>query len=110
MPADKIYYTIEEVADLLKVNYQLIYRLVRSVEIPAIRIGRVYRIESNDLEDYLEKRKVSNLGGIACSSCKTIFRSSLSLNRECQECGAPICIDCWERKGIKYCIDHTPAK
>ena len=49
--------SIEEVADFLGVNYQLIYRLVRAGELPAARLGRVYRIDRRDLEAYLSRSK-----------------------------------------------------
>ena len=53
---DKRFYTLEEVADYLGVNYQLVYRLVKSHELPAVRIGRVYRVEKQQLEDFITKQ------------------------------------------------------
>ena len=53
---DKRFYTLEEVAEYLGVNYQLVYRLVKSGELPAVRIGRVYRIEKQQLEDFITKQ------------------------------------------------------
>ncbi len=49
--------SLEEVAKLLNVNYQLVYRLVRAGELPAVRLGRVYRVDRNDLDDFLERSK-----------------------------------------------------
>ena len=49
--------SLEEVAELLSVNYQLVYRLVRAGELPAVRLGRVYRVDRNDLDDFLERSK-----------------------------------------------------
>ena len=104
---DKKYLTLEEVADLLGVNYQLIYRLVRSGELPAIRLGRVYRIERADLEEYLDRSKTSRTqtGGV-CSACGRTYASRLSLSEECAECGSPICVDCWQREGVRACREH----
>lgn len=108
MSPDKKYLSIEEVADLLGVNYQLIYRLARSGELPAARIGRVYRVAVSDLDAYLEKSKKVAAGGGTCSVCGKHYTSGLSLKEGCLECGAPICVDCWTRKGIRYCRQHQP--
>ena len=57
---NKRFYTLEEVADYLGVNYQLVYRLVKSEELPAVRIGRVYRVEKQQLEDFITKQTTGN--------------------------------------------------
>ncbi len=108
MSPDKKYMTIEEVAELLGVTYQLIYRLVRSGELPAVRVGRVYRITGADLDLYLETTKMAGSApAMVCTGCGKTYRSRLSLAAECMECGAPICVDCWERKGERYCAEHA---
>ena len=110
MSPEKEYLTIEEVAKILKVNYQLIYRLVRAGELPSSRVGRVYRISEPDLDAYLEKSKITPVAGGVCSSCDRAYSSKLSLNHKCEECGKPICFDCWERQDIRYCKEHSPAE
>lgn len=109
MSSEKKFMTLEEVADLLGVRYNLIYRLVRSGEIPASKIGRVYRVATADLEDYLERSKQS-VAGRVCAACGKSYASKLSLPEECAECGAPICRDCWTRQGVRYCREHGPAE
>ena len=99
------YMTLEEVAELLGVRYNLIYRLVRSGEIPASRIGRVYRVASPDLKAYLEGSK-QDVAGRVCSACGKAYSSKLSLTEGCKECEAPICRDCWTRKGVRHCTEH----
>lgn len=99
--------TLEEVADLLGVTYNLIYRLVRSGQIPASRIGRVYRVAAADLEDYLQRSK-QDVAGRPCAACGKSYASKLSLPEECAECGAPICRDCWTRRGVRHCREHKP--
>ena len=111
MTPDKRYMTIEEVADLLGVTYQLIYRLVRAGEIPAVRIGRVYRIMANDLDEYLEKTKTSaTTVGVTCAACGKTYHSELSVSEACRVCGAPICKDCWLRRGVTVCKEHEEAE
>ena len=58
-PENKKYMAIEDVAEMLGVNYQLIYRLIRSGDLPAIRLGRIYRVTQEDLNTYLKKQKTS---------------------------------------------------
>jgi putative molybdopterin biosynthesis protein len=53
-------YTIEEVAQLLKVSKLTTYDLVKKGELPVFRVGRQMRIDALDLEDYIGKQKISN--------------------------------------------------
>ena len=101
--------SIEEVADLLGVNYQLIYRLVRAGELPAARLGRVYRIDRRDLDAYLSRSKQSDPGGV-CAACGVSYRSAAMLTEACAVCGAAVCADCWTRLGIRHCATHSPVK
>lgn len=102
----KEFYSLEEVAELLGVNYQLIYKLVRSGELPAARIGKVYRVMRGDLDGYIEQSK-RHAGGGVCSVCGNLYQSRLSLKHECPECGEPICVDCWSRKKARRCPAHS---
>jgi excisionase family DNA binding protein len=101
------YMSLEEVADMMGVTYQLIYRLVREGEIPAVRLGKLYRVSRRDLDGYLARNKNTNGGGI-CSVCGTRYRAADSLRNECTEdgCGEPICFDCWTRLGVRKCREH----
>jgi excisionase family DNA binding protein len=45
--------TAAEVADQLRVSTMTIYRLIRRGELPAVRIGRNYRVRAEDLDAYL---------------------------------------------------------
>lgn len=51
-------WTAAEVAERLRVSTMTIYRLIRSGELPAVRIGRNYRVRQEDLEAYLEDQVV----------------------------------------------------
>lgn len=48
--------TVAEVARRLRVSNMTVYRLVKSGELSAVRIGRGYRIREDDVRKYLEKR------------------------------------------------------
>jgi len=99
------FYSLEEVAKILGVTYQLIYRLVRDGELPCFRIGRIYRIRHADLEDYLARSKISG-GAFVCSVCGKEYLSRLSAKGACEKCDKPICIDCWSRWGKRFCKEH----
>ena len=48
-----------EVADAMRVSTMTVYRLVKSGQIPAIRVGKHLRIRVADLNAYLESRMVT---------------------------------------------------
>ncbi|MFJ7980876.1 substrate-binding domain-containing protein [Lysinibacillus xylanilyticus] len=50
-------YTIEEVAQLLKVSKLTIYDLVKKGDLPVFRVGRQMRVDRNDLQLYIQKSK-----------------------------------------------------
>lgn len=53
-------YTIEEVAQLLKVSKLTIYDLVKKEELPVFRVGRQMRVDRADLQAYIQKRKTGS--------------------------------------------------
>jgi excisionase family DNA binding protein len=50
--------TAHEVADQLRVSTMTIYRLIRRGELPAVRVGRNYRVRESELETYLSEQVV----------------------------------------------------
>lgn len=49
--------TLEEAAERLGVEYKTVDRFVRQGELPAGKVGRVYRIREEDLDGYFERQK-----------------------------------------------------
>ncbi len=49
--------TVDEVAKLLKLSKITIYRLIKTGEIPAYKVGASWRINKEDLEAYIESKK-----------------------------------------------------
>jgi len=45
--------TVAEVASQLRVSNMTVYRLVQAGQLPAIRVGRSYRIREEDVDKYL---------------------------------------------------------
>lgn len=49
--------TPQQVAELLQVEPQTIWRMIRRGELPAIKVGRVYRITRTDFDEWCELNK-----------------------------------------------------
>src|SRR5215216_7877147 len=51
------FYTLEDVATVLNVRVAQVYALVRSGELPAVKLGGrgVWRVDRNQLEAYIER-------------------------------------------------------
>jgi len=50
------YYSIEEVATMLKVAYLTVYRWVQSGKLKAVKAGKQYRITRKDLDNFLKQK------------------------------------------------------
>ena len=46
-------YSIDEIADILKVTQRTIYNYIKSGSLKAIKIGKYWRIKHTDLEQFL---------------------------------------------------------
>ena len=51
------YLTIDEVLVYLRVTSRTIYRLIRSGDLPAMRIGRQWRFRQRDLDTWLNRQR-----------------------------------------------------
>lgn len=51
------FYTLEDVATILNVRVAQVYALVRSGDLPAVKIGGrgVWRVQRQQLDDYIER-------------------------------------------------------
>ena len=50
--------TVAEVAASMRVSNMTVYRLIKSGELPAVRVGKGYRIRELELQRFLEERSV----------------------------------------------------
>lgn len=105
------YLTLEEAADRLGVEYKTVYRLVRQGDIPAGKIGRIYRVLEEDIDGYFEQQKQAmatkataessvnssseSTTGKRCCVCTTPIVSELSIAGFCEVTNQPICQACW---------------
>ena len=53
--------TIDEVAAVLRVSKTSVYRLVERRELPFCRVGRSLRFTHDDIETYLQARRVESI-------------------------------------------------
>jgi excisionase family DNA binding protein len=48
--------TVQEVADLMRVSSMTVYRLIKAGDLPAVRVGRSFRVSETDVDAYLASR------------------------------------------------------
>jgi excisionase family DNA binding protein len=115
------YLSIKDVAEHLNVEYKTVYRLVRQGEIPAAKVGGVYRIHRDDVSAYIQQqtRKVAPSSStetptsevVKCGICLRLLRTERDIAGQCafDDCDAPICAACWQ-EGRRYCVTHRPSR
>ncbi|MER6441316.1 MULTISPECIES: helix-turn-helix domain-containing protein [unclassified Streptomyces] len=55
--------TVAEVASLMGVSKMTVYRLVNSGHLPAIRVGRSFRVPEQAIYEYLRERQLAEVDG-----------------------------------------------
>ena len=53
--SDSKFLTVAEVAAMMRVSKMTVYRLVHGGELPAVRVGRSFRVLEEDVDEYLRK-------------------------------------------------------
>ncbi len=119
-------------AQYLGMGYKAVWRLVLSGELPASKIGGVYRIKRQDAEAFLEQRKTTRKAqagrpdvservsgtsiypvgtGINCARCLKLIKTPEMVGGECEDasCDAVLCRSCWASEDDRYCLDHKPS-
>lgn len=54
---EKEYYTAQELADKLRINIMTIYRYIKAGKLTAHKIGKEFRIDKKEFNNFLEKVK-----------------------------------------------------
>jgi excisionase family DNA binding protein len=54
--------TVREVADAMRISTMTVYRLIKAGDLPAIRVGKHFRIRESDLSQYLDAQTVRGGG------------------------------------------------
>jgi excisionase family DNA binding protein len=50
--------TVAEVADTMRISNMTVYRLIKSGQLGAVRVGKNFRIRESDVDRYLRERVV----------------------------------------------------
>ena len=58
---EQVFISLNELQEILGIGRTKAYDLVASGELPAVRIGRMIRVDMRDLTDWLEQHKYHNL-------------------------------------------------
>jgi excisionase family DNA binding protein len=53
--AEVKFLTVAEVASVMRVSKMTVYRMVHAGELPAVRVGRSFRVPEKAVHDYLRK-------------------------------------------------------
>jgi len=53
--SDAKFLTVAEVAGMMRVSKMTVYRLLHNGELPAVRVGRSFRVLESDVNEYLRK-------------------------------------------------------
>ncbi len=53
--------TVAEVAEVMRVSNMTVYRLLHSGEMPAVRVGRSFRVPQDALEQYLRTARLDHV-------------------------------------------------
>lgn len=55
MAQDDRFLTVQEVAEQMRVSNMTVYRLIKSGELAAARVGRSYRLRAGEVDSYLRR-------------------------------------------------------
>jgi excisionase family DNA binding protein len=50
-------FTTDEVAEYLSIPKSYVWKLIREGKLPAVKLGKYYRVQESDLKNFLEKNK-----------------------------------------------------
>jgi excisionase family DNA binding protein len=60
---EETYFTVEEVAERLKVSNMTVYRWIKAGSLDAYKLGGEFRITERDINEFLEDRRFRAKGG-----------------------------------------------
>jgi len=113
----KEFLSIDEVANYFGVDYKTIYRLVKQAEIPAGKVGGVYRIRRQDIEAYYERQLKTQTEQSAedthvkCGRClRLVAPYEIAGTCGVPGCDEPICRTCWEDDPNHRCRAHILSR
>jgi excisionase family DNA binding protein len=58
MTQDQVFLSVQEVAKRLNVNPRTVNRMINAGELPAYKVSGVFRVDEQDLQEYLQKNRI----------------------------------------------------
>jgi excisionase family DNA binding protein len=58
---DPVLWTVQEVAEYLRVSEAKVYRLIKEQQLPVMRVGKTWRFRKDRLHEWLEQSAVTSL-------------------------------------------------
>lgn len=55
--SEEKFYTVDEIAVILKVNPMTIYRWIKTNKLISLKAGKQYRVKKEDLDNFLNNKK-----------------------------------------------------
>jgi excisionase family DNA binding protein len=62
--AEVRFLTVAEVASIMRVSKMTVYRMVHGGELPAVRVGRSFRVPEDEVQKYLRESYMGTAGAI----------------------------------------------
>lgn len=62
----------DDVASIMDVSKSFVYKLIRTGELPAVRLGSAVRVKPDDLEDFIKSCTGTDLKPISISLLKDV--------------------------------------
>lgn len=50
------FYTVEQVSELLKIHWQTVLNYIKNGKLKAVRLGKGYRIQKEELDNFIKKQ------------------------------------------------------
>jgi len=50
------FYTVEQIAELLKVHWQTVLNYIKNGKLKAVKLGKGYRIKKAELDNFIKKQ------------------------------------------------------
>jgi len=124
MAVIKPFLSLRDAAQYLGVEYKTVYRLVKAGDLPAGKIGGVYRIRHADLDAYFERQKaqVPATHGIPagpapardavlrCGRCRRLISGKPAGACQAPGCAEVLCPQCWQSGSQRVCRTHEPGQ
>ena len=122
------YLSVKDVAEQLGVDIKTIYRLIRKGDLPAGKIGNVYRLRQSDVDSYVERqfeRTRQEVGqelaqeeivaeetavSLRCEHCFRLLKDDSQIGGICEQTGCDfvLCQTCVQADHT-YCQQHEPT-